>query len=674
MKKKVFQKENGRRERRKRMAIFFVFFVIGFSALIYRCLTLHLVRDPRLTKIANSQYKAKTDETSPRGNIYDGAGEELAISVPTYSLAVRPGQMKSEMEKTIHALSLILGISAGEIRSKLDGKKYVWLKKNLSPQEKEKLSEAPLPGTELVRGAKRFYPNREVASQILGAVGFDNEGLGGLEVFYDKYLRGDPDQSTTYRDARGQKFETEDALRGAVGQRDPHHLYLTIRKNIQYVTEQELFSACGKYHAKACTAIVVDPQNGQILAMASYPNFNPNSYQNYDFNNWRNRAITDTYEPGSTFKTILAASALENGAAKPSDRFFCENGALKIGDHVIHDHEKYGTLSFQDILKVSSNIGIYKIGTRLGRKPFAQTIGQFGFGTKSGIDYPGEVSGRVPAVKAWQEIEFANIAFGQGIQVTPLQLAMAYAAIANGGTLYRPYLVSRVTDMKGKSVLENRPTATHRVLSEEVSATMRRILSNVTLAGGTATAAALPGYSVAGKTGTAQKIVGGTYSHTKFISSFVGMVPSESPKLVVFVSVDEPQGVVYGGLVAAPVFRQIAWAALRDLQIPPDAKIENSDKTDKVQKALKETKPEKKTPSAPPAPVTEAGLFSPQDFGLGKGIPDFRNLSRRKVESMLEERGLDCEIIGGGIAVAQEPAPGSSVEKGHSCRVYFKAD
>jgi cell division protein FtsI (penicillin-binding protein 3) len=575
-KKKVFPKEGGHRRRKQRIALLSLFFLAGFSVVTYRCLYLHLARDPKLAKLARSQYKTRLEEPPPRGNIYDASGEELAVSVPTYSAAARPGRIR-EREKVLSELLPILGMKPDEIKLNPE-KKYVWLKRHLTPREKQELEGRKLAGIELVKGSKRFYPNREVGSQILGAVGNENQGLGGLELFYDRYLRGEEEEAIAYRDARGKTFETEETI--GREKRGPHHLTLTLRKNIQYVTERELNAACDAYRAKSCTAIALDPRTGQVLAMASYPNFNPNAYQVSNLEHWRNRAVTDAIEPGSTFKVILAAAALESGLVKVQDRFHCENGALRIGDRVIHDHEKHGMLSFREIMKVSSNIGIYKIGQKVGKKEFAEAIERFGFGKKSGIDYPGEVAGFVRPVKSWQEVEFANIAFGQGVQVTPLQLAAAFAATANGGLRMRPYLVSRVTDPEGETLLEVKPKAGERVLSEKTARLLLDILQEVTHEGGTGTKAALPGYTVAGKTGTAQKVVDGTYSHMKFISSFVGIVPARSPRLVVLVTIDEPQGVVYGGLVAAPVFRKIAWAALRDLGVPPDKEdsLERSEK------------------------------------------------------------------------------------------------
>lgn len=640
--------------------------------LVYRCLHLHLSNDPKLERIAKSQYRTKIPEVPPRGNIYDASENELAVSVPSYALAVRPHKVKDK-NHLITRLGAILKAPTKELAKKLGSeKKYVWLKRYLSPREKSDLEamskDLEAEGVELVKGSKRFYPNREVASQILGAVGQDNEGLSGIELFYDRDLQGSAEGATAYRDARGRMFEAVETLGQSV--REPNHLHLTIRKNIQYAAEKELNGACQKFGAKSCTAIVLDPSTGAVLAMASYPSFNPNSYQSYDVGLWRNIAVTDTFEPGSTFKPILAAAALDEGVVRPDDLFFCEKGDLKIGNHVVHDHEKYGTLSVRQIIKVSSNIGIYKVGRKLGKTRFGETIEKFGFGRKTAIDYPGEVAGLVRPFKAWQEIDFANIAFGQGLRITALQMASAYAAIANGGVRMKPTLVSRVTDASGRTIHENAPEEVERVLKPETARLMIEILKGVTEEGGTATRASLPGYTVAGKTGTAQKVVNGRYSHNKFLSSFVGIVPADQPKLVVFVMVDEPQGEIYGGLVAAPVFREIAWAALSDLGIPPatDAGhplVAVRPKTSKVSELAKKT-------------LVEAGLLAPVAFSAdpvsARSVPDFRGLSKRKVLAILEERKLRCRVVGSGVAESQFPAPGSALPKDEGCRITFRAD
>lgn len=681
-KKKVFTQDGGTRTKKKRIVLVVFLFFLGFTALVYRGLHLHLSQDPKLARIAKSQYRTKIPEAPPRGNIYDASGDEIAVSVPSYALAVRPGKVRDKAGLAAKLRKLVK-LPAKDLEAKLaSDKKYVWIKRYLSPREKddlEALSKDPvLEGVELVKGSKRFYPNREVASQILGAVGIDNEGLSGIELFYDRDLKGSAADSTAYRDARGRMFETLETLGSAQGHesREPNHLHLTIRKNIQYVAERQLDQTCGKYKAKSCTAIVMDPATGAILAMASYPSFNPNAYQSYDIGTWRNVAVTDAFEPGSTFKPIMAAAALEGGAVGPDDRFFCENGDLKIGNHVIHDHEKYGMLSVRQIIKVSSNIGIYKVGKKLGKKAFAETVGNFGFGRKTGIDYPGEIAGSVRPSKTWQEIDFANVSFGQGLLTTPLQLASAYAALANGGVRMKPHVVSRVTDAEGRTIHQNEPEEAGRAVGPETARLMLEIMKGVTEEGGTAKRAALPGYTVAGKTGTAQKVVNGRYSHDKYVSSFVGVVPADRPRIVVLVMVDEPKGEIYGGLVAAPVFKEIAWAALSDLGVPPErspGKPESPAVT--VAKAgTKKPEPAKKEAAKNLASLIIPAALTGGPAAFPQSVPDFRGLSKRKVLAILDERKLKCRVSGSGVAESQSPAPGSPVPKGEGCKIVFGAD
>ncbi|HSA60524.1 MAG TPA: penicillin-binding protein [bacterium] len=691
-KKTVFTKDRGARTKKKRIAVVVFLFFLGFTALVYRGLHLHLSRDPKLVRIAQNQYRTKIPEAPPRGNIYDASENELAVSVPSYALAVRPGKARDKAALSAR-LKGILKMPAKDLEEKLSSeKKYVWIKRYLSPREKDELEavskDLAADGVELVKGSKRFYPNREVASQILGAVGIDNEGLSGIELFYDRDLKGSAADSTAYRDAHGRMFETLETLGSALGResREPNHLHLTLRKNIQYAAERELNQTCDKYDAKSCTAIVLDPATGAILAMASYPTFNPNAYQSYDVGSWRNIAVTDSFEPGSTFKPILAAAALEDGAVGPDDRFFCENGNLKVGDHVIHDHEKYGMLSVRQIIKVSSNIGIYKVGKKLGKKLFAETVEKFGFGRKTGIDYPGEIAGSVRPSKSWQEIDFANISFGQGLLTTPLQLASAYAAFANGGVRMKPYVVSRVTDAEGRTIQKNDPEEAARVVGPATARLMLQIMKGVTEEGGTATRAALPGYTVAGKTGTAQKVVNGKYSHDKFVSSFVGVVPADAPRFVVLVMVNEPKGEIYGGLVAAPVFKEIAWAALTDLGVPPETSPGKSEspgvtvaKGEASKKAKTEKKLSAKLANAAEKVLVQAGLVVPAGLAdapaaLPQSVPDFRGLSKRKVLAILDERKLKCQVLGSGVAESQSPAPGSPARKGEGCKIVFRAD
>ena len=636
---------------RKRTALVVLAFVLFFGVLVSRVFFLHVVPDARLTRLARTQYQTALPQVTPRGNIFDSAGELLALSVPSVSLAVRPKKIAAPAELT-RRLSRALSLPEREVSAKLkSGKKYVWIKRQFPSSEASALKKFEDPGLEWVNEPRRYYPNRELSSQILGAVGIDGRPLGGIELAYDSILRGKSAAPVTYRDARGTQFEMPDSLEV---EDDPHDLWLTLNRSIQFTLESELEGVCRATSAKSCTGIVMDSKTGAILAMASVPSFNPNAFQDYDWRLWKNRAVTDGFEPGSIFKVILAIAALESGRVDPGDRFFCENGSLKIGRHVIHDHEPHGMLSFRDILKVSSNIGFYKVGQRVGKEEFWRVIDSFGFGKKTGIDFPGEEGGFVRKASDWKEIEFATISFGQGVRVTPLQMARAFSVIASGGYDVKPHFAEKVTRPSGEVVWRAAPRF-HRVLKESTVAVLTKLLTDVTEEGGTGIQARIPGFRVAGKTGTAQKVKGKGYSHTDFMSSFVGFAPAENPRVTALIVVDEPRGTIYGGAVAAPVFSKVVWTALRELGVAPQG-----------------------GDSSPRPNWVEAGL-RPLGGGWGlprtesTGLPDFRGLSFREVLSLLETGKIPAELVGSGVAFRQDPPAGTVLKGGEICRISFRS-
>ncbi len=622
--KKLFYSRENRAQIRKRTAVILLFFLLFFGLLAYRCFFLHLAPDRRLQRLSQRQYQSRV---ASRGTIYDARGEELAVSVPTLSLAARPAQVAAP-RLLAQELSRKLSLSSSSLYEKLaSGKKYVWIKHHLTPQEASWLKRGDFPGLEFVEEARRFYPNRELGAQILGAVGIDGLPLGGVELAYQEILTASSD------------------------------LWLTLNKSIQYTLETELDSLCDQSRAKACTGIVMEPRTGAILAMASFPTFNPNQFQDYDWSRWKNRAITDGFEPGSIFKVILAAAALESGEVRPEDRFFCENGSLQIGKHVIHDHRPHGLLTFREILKVSSNIGFFKIGQRVGKKEFGRVIEALGFGQKTGIDFPGEENGRVRPVSSWRDIDFANVSFGQGVRVTPLQIVRAFAVIASGGYDVRPHFVRKVTNAEGKVIWEA-ATFPRRILKETTAQTLSTMLLEVTEEGGTGVQAQIHGYAVAGKTGTAQKIKKGRYSHTDFMSSFVGFAPASQPRVVTLIVVDEPRGEIYGGVVAAPAFRKVSWTALRELGVSPEEAVPS-------QPILTEAK-------LSPWKLEEVWALQKVE-AKEEGVPDFQGLSMREVLGMLESKKIPAELIGSGVAYQQTPAPGTHLEKGQMCRIFFRS-
>ncbi|HLD43790.1 MAG TPA: penicillin-binding protein 2, partial [bacterium] len=356
-----------------------------------------------------------------------------------------------------------------------------------------------LPGIQISQEYRRFYPNKELAGQLLGAVGYDAKALGGLELTYDQFLRSATTNKSVERDARGKFFSEPDQ------NLDTHHLYLTIDKNIQTFAETALKKTATKHQAKSGFALVLDVKTGEVLAMANYPGFNPNAYWKYPLDHWKNHAVIDVFEPGSTFKTILMAAALQNRTTKPTDRFFCENGQYQVGKNTINDHSPYGWLDAKTILQVSSNIGVTKIAQKLGRKKFYEFIKEIGFGKEVDVGVSGESAGAVRPYKSWRDIDFSNIAFGQGISVNGLQMTRAYGAIANGGHLFKPFLVKEIVDNSGHSVHKTEPINEKEVLDPTIAGELKQMLHLVTQTGGTSTQAHVPGYLSGGKTGTAQK-------------------------------------------------------------------------------------------------------------------------------------------------------------------------
>jgi len=508
-----------------------------------------------------------------------------------------------------------------------------------------------------VKEHRRFYPNSEIGAQLVGFTGLDPEGLEGLELEYDTLLLGQSGYLVTGRDALGRGMESgDDSVREGV---HGNSLHLTLDRNLQYLVEKELAAGVKAAHAKAGMAVLLDPNTGEVLAMASQPDYNPNAIADHKPSQWRNRAICDTYEPGSTFKLFTVAAALEEGLITPGSKIYCENGHYRVGGRTIHDTKKYRELRVDEILKYSSNIGVAKIGKKLERELFYGYIRDFGFGEALGIDLPGEVGGLVHPPERWFEVDLAAVSFGQGLTVTTLQMANAVAAIANGGYLMQPYVVDQVLGNDGRLVAQHRPHLVRQVISEQTARAMREMMTGVVDEEGTGTRARVPGFNVAGKTGTAQKVdpVTGGYSVDKRVASFVGFVPADDPKLVLAVTIDEPQGIPYGGVVAAPVFSRIASQALIDLNVAP-------------------TEPVVHEAALPPLPDDEQGGYrvaSYTDLGesSGKRMPRFVGLSYRQSLQAMAESGLNVKLTGTGTAVKQYPAPGAPIAYGDAIWVSF---
>lgn len=612
-----------------------------------RSFYLQILQKERLVKLAERQHQRVVQLTPSRGAIYDRNGSPLAVSLEMDSCYAETRHLECLTEAAAK-LAPLLGVTKGQLEAKLKASKnFVWLARRLPPETARKIRELDLEGVGFVKESKRFYPNSEVAAHVVGFTGIDPGGLEGVEKKFDATILGNTGYLVTERDALGRDVALKQGE--TTGGTKGNNLFLTLDKNVQYIAEKELAKAVEVNRARGGIAVVMEPETGRVLAMANYPTFNPNSYFKYQPGSLRNRAISDSFEPGSTFKIFLVASALENRVISARDSFNCENGSYNIGGRTIHDTHRYGTLSVPQILKYSSNIGAAKIGSRLGPERLYGALTGFGFGDRSDVDLPGEVGGYLRQQAKWYGVDLATISFGQGVSATALQIASAVSAVANGGVLMKPYLVERVVDDSGQTVREFTPQARRRVISVVTAKAVSRMLEGVVAEGGTGTSAAVEGYRVAGKTGTAQKVDPAThaYSASKRTASFVGFVPLEKPRLTILVVVDEPKTSPYGGVVAAPAFSAIAQQTLCYLKVPPEKGIRK-----KAQPAAPQE------PNPLPQVTEEGGIVEGGEAG---SMPNFRGMSMRQVLRVMEKSGLNVKLQGSGRAVEQHPPPGSRI-------------
>ncbi len=536
------------------ISAFFALFCL-FMIIFVRSFQLQILDQKRFQDLIENRNRKCISLNPERGTIYDRKKRELAVSIKAFSLYVRPAMIINKRE-VAQKLAPIINLNPQRLYKILSSTKpFLWIKRGLSLVKEREIKKLDFQGIGLISEGKRFYPYSEVAEPLIGFAGIDLQGLEGIELFYDRLLKSSPGYLRVEKDALGRNIFPEGIK--IVTPQPAYHLILTIDKDVQYITQRELERAILKVDATSGTAIVMLVKTGEILAMAVYPH------------KGRNLAVTDTFEPGSTFKPILLSAALEEGIIKPQDIFFCENGRYKVGKRVIHDVHKYRWLTVGEVIKFSSNIGASKIAEKLGKEKFYEYIRAFGFGDKTGIDFPGEVRGVVPPPASWSEIALRNISFGQGISVNAIQLISAFSAIANGGILTKPYLVKAILDSNGKIIKCFSPQIQRRVLSPQTAEKVISILKTV-VEEGTGSLAQIPGYEVAGKTGTAQKAneEGKGYSG-KMIASFVGFAPANDPQIVTLVIIDEPKGIRYGGVVAAPAFREITKETLHHLGIFP---------------------------------------------------------------------------------------------------------
>jgi len=625
----------------RRMLQLFAFLAAWALVVVFRLMQVQIVRHDHYVARAQRQQESTLALNPVRGSILDVKGRVLAESVAAESIYADP-QAVTDRRAAAKALAEIdgIGLTAREIDAKLRGTgSFAWIARQLPLEVTARAKKLALPGIYFLEAHRRSYPRATLAANVIGYVGLDGDGLGGIEHSFDAQVRGTPGKVTLLRDARRGVYLVGGD--GANRPRDGHHVVLTIDSVIQFIAERALQKAVTERHATGGSILIMDPNDGAVLAMASAPTFDPNHFRDAAPVAWRNRNVQDLYEPGSTFKIITAAAGLEEHLVTPSQVIDCGNGSITIGNITIteHDGHRYNLLSFEDVIVNSSNVGTVRVGLALGQHRFYDWIRRFGFGQRAGIPLPGESTGLLRRTDKWTAVSPASIAIGQEIGVTPLQIVRAVNAVATGGTLVEPRIIEKIVDDDGKTVYEPPHPAPVRVMSEKTAAVLNEILKAVVVRG-TGTKAALAEHVVAGKTGTAQKAGRGGYSADRYVGSFAGYVPADQPRLVMLVVIDEPHGEYYGGTVAAPVFREVAEATLRYMGIPPSI----PSRTIGVGRPLL------------------AAFSQPRgSAGPATAVPDLRGLDARAAIARAVASGLTVRAIGSGVVTSQDPQPGGAL-------------
>lgn len=619
---------------RWRVVIIATLIIALFAMVSIKALELQVLDRERAFKIARKQHHGTSTLLPRRGKIFDRNGKELAVNVDVKSIYANPKEVVDPKD-TAKTLSEKLNVSEEKIHTRVaSNKSFVWIKRLADSKAADELRDSEIKGLGFIPEPKRIYPNGPLMGQVIGFTDVDSIGIEGIEYKYDDVLIGKTRKITLKRDARGHKIlsdpdEIQEIDRDESSGND---ITLTIDSQIQHIVERELKEGIEEMGGEKGMALVMKPETGEILAMASYPFVDPNSYSKFPEQNRRNLPIWYAHEPGSTMKVFLAASAIESKKVNPSTQFNCENGRRRIGSAVIKDVKARGTLTVSEIVKYSSNIGASKIGEMMGREKYYKYLKKFGFGEKTGIGLPGESKGQLASPRKWGAIELATISFGQGVSVTSVQLVTALSAIANGGYLMKPYVIEKIEDPEGNVVLENKPEVVTRVVSYDTSDQMKEILQTV-VEDGTGKKARIPGFSVAGKTGTAQipNPVSGGYYSDRYIASFIGFTPVEDPEIVMAVVVEAPRKKTHGGSVAGPIFKQIGEKVLFHMGVSPKKEL----------------------------------------VGM-KVMPDLSGMSIREILKWSDEQGVKVEVRGSGFVTGQKPMPGDLIKEGMVCSIELK--
>jgi cell division protein FtsI (penicillin-binding protein 3) len=665
----------------------FVAAFIGFWMFIV-CARLVYLQFSQHEVLANRarQQQQNSIETSPlRGELLDRQERQLARSVQTVSLFLDPdGLDAATLDRNAQQLAQSLGMKQAELAKQFreaaaEKRRFIWVARRLDADVANKIVALKLPGIQPQLESKRYYPNGQLAAHILGYVGIDGKGLGGVEQFYNAKISGEPGRLFLEKDANGKPYESYE-----IASKPGQTVVLTIDQTIQYQAEQALQAAVHSSRAKSGTVIVLEPKSGEILALANAPSFDPNKVSDAKPETRSNWALQNIYEPGSTFKIVAFSAALEKKLAKVDDRIDCQMGAITVAGRVIHDHHPFGSLTIPEALAKSSNVAAIKLGLRVGDETMYDYIRSYGFGSRTGIELPGETGGILRKVERWQPSSIGSIAIGQEVGVTPVQMVAAFGALANDGLRVAPHLIREVRDAEGTVVYRAQPEQ-RRVISAETAIAVRGMLEGVTLHG-TAKKAQLDGYSAAGKTGTAQKIdpKTRTYSATKFVGSFVGFAPVNNPQVVIIVVIDEPGGAYHGGDVAAPVFREVAEQILPHLGVSPDIETksvpelvaqvnEDPERAAKIREEQVQSEQQRK--ATMPTVDSNGGRGGEVVYAVATKnamlMPDLRGRSVRDVARTCAQLGLQVEARGEGKVLKQNPSAGTEVSTGQLVYVDF---
>lgn len=653
---------------KSRIILIFAGVMVLWGALILRAAYLQFLPNERLQSLQNRQFQTVVTLQARRGAIVDRNGRDLAMSSTAYSLYADP-KILEKKKPLAKALAKELGVTAESVYGKIkDGnKRFVWIQRMLEEDKANKIKSWNIRGLSFVEEWKRVYPNESLLAHTLGFLGSEGQGLEGLEKAFEPDLKGNEKKVSVRRDARGRPLIADGLL--FTENPDGNEIKLTVDSDIQYNLENELAQAVQAHEADSAVGVILDADTSAVVAMASVPTFDVNKAMKTSADVRRDKVATDAFEPGSTLKTFVIASALRQDLVAPNTKFFCENGSYKIGDKVIHEaetHESFGNLTVSEILAVSSNIGTTKIAFKMGADSLRQGLLDFGFGSRLGLDLPGEARGTVQALP-WRPHLLSNISFGHGIAVTPLQMANAYAAIANGGVLNTPFIVSSIRDSETGQVREMQQKPIRRVLTPEQASQMRLMLSAVTADGGTGKNARVPGFIVAGKTGTAQKVNpnGRGYIKGGYISSFAGFIPANNPKFVIYVALDHPRKGFYGAQVAAPIFSRVASYVVRKEGLAPVLLTDKNILPEK-RKAIKMDG--EKTRGL--ATVNEGDIVA-TSLELGV-VPDVTTMTLREVLRRFNGKDISVKFRGQGVVTGVEPPVGAPLPENKEITVILR--